>query len=140
MPERAAAGEAQQMLLVTTTNDARKNLNLEIRRALVTGRETDEGRSFQVLAPVRLGITVKGYQLGDTVHFSGERAGDGRTVAWGARLHAEGKVVGLDRERKPSPGQPLLRAPGPATAQGGAGGDEGVLRCRAPGTDHAFTL
>ncbi len=99
MPERAAAREAQQVLLVTTTNDARRDLNFEIRRARVTGREIDEGRSFPVLAPVRQGITVEGYQLGDTLHFSGERAGDGRTVAWGARLHAEGKVVGLDRER-----------------------------------------
>ncbi len=99
MPERAAAGERQQVLLVTTTNDARKDLNLEIRRARVTGREIEEGRSFPVLAPVRQGVTVEGYQLGDKLHFSGERAEDGRTVAWGARLHAEGKVVGLDRER-----------------------------------------
>ncbi|WP_162604683.1 MobF family relaxase [Geomonas edaphica] len=98
MPERAAAGERQQVLLVTTTNDARRDLNLEIRRARVTGREIDEGRNFPVLTPVRQGVTVEGYQLGDTLHFSGERAEDGRTVAWGARLHAEGKVVGLDRE------------------------------------------
>ncbi len=72
----------------------RRDLNLEIRRARVTGREIEEGRSFPVLAPVRQGITVEGYQLGDTLHFSGERAEDGRTVAWGARLHAEGKWSG----------------------------------------------
>lgn len=98
-PERAAEGETQQVLLVTTTNEARRDLNREIRQARVTGREIEEGRSFPVLTPVRQGITVEGYQLGDTLHFSGERTEDGRTVAWGARLHAEGKVVGLDRER-----------------------------------------
>ncbi|WP_162605131.1 MobF family relaxase [Geomonas oryzae] len=76
-----------------------RGLNREIRRARVTGREIEAGRSFPVLAPVRQGITVEGYQLGDTLHFSGERTEDGRTVAWGARLHAEGTVVGLDRER-----------------------------------------
>ncbi len=98
-PERAAVGETQQVLLVTTTNEARRDLNREIRQARVTGGEIEEGRSFPVLTPVRQGITVEGYQLGDTLHFSGERTEDGRTVAWGARLHAEGKVVGLDRER-----------------------------------------
>ncbi|MBU5612174.1 MobF family relaxase [Geomonas azotofigens] len=98
-PERAAAGETQQVLLVTTTNEARRDLNREIRQARVAGREIEAGRSFPVLMPVRQGITVEGYQLGDTLHFSGERTEDGRTVAWGARLHAEGKVVGLDRER-----------------------------------------
>lgn len=99
IPERAAAGETQQVLLMTTTNETRRELNRDIRRARVAVREIEEGRSFWVLTPVRQGITVEGYQLGDTLHFSGERTEEGRTVAWGARLHAEGKVVGLDRER-----------------------------------------
>ena len=99
LPARAAAGETQQVLLVTGTNAQRKELNLEIRAARVAAGEIEQGRVFQMLAPVRQEITVEGYQLGDTVLFSGQRNDKGRTVAWGARLHMEGKVSRLDRER-----------------------------------------
>jgi conjugative relaxase-like TrwC/TraI family protein len=99
VPERAAAGERQRVLLVTTTNAERKELNREIRLARVAAGEIQEGMSFPVLAPARQEITVEGYRPGDAVIFSGWRREDGRMQAWGARLGTEGKVIGLDRER-----------------------------------------
>ena len=91
LPERAAAGEPQRVLLLTATNAERLELNREIRAARVAAGEIAEGRSFPVLAPARQGITVKGYRLGDTVLFSGTRGGDGRMERWGARLNTEGR-------------------------------------------------
>ena len=99
LPERATAGETQQVLLVTGTNAQRKELNREIRAARIAAGEIEEGQSFTVLTPVRQGMTVEGYQQGDTVLFSGEHAADGRVINWGARLHTEGRVTALDRER-----------------------------------------
>ena len=98
-PEKAAAGERQRVLLVTTTNAARGELNREIRAARVAAGEIGEGKSFPVLAPVRQGVTVESYRPGDTVLFSGDHDSKGRVVSWGARLHTEGKVLALDRER-----------------------------------------
>ena len=99
LPERAAAGETQQVLLVTNTNAQRKELNQEIRAARIAAGEIEEGKSFPVLTPVRQEMTVEGYQLGDTVLFSGEHAENGKVINWGARLHTEGRVIKLDRER-----------------------------------------
>ena len=99
LPERAAAGETQRVLLLTATNAERRELNREIRTARVLAGEIGEGRSFAVLAPARQGITVEGYQVGDTLLFSGTRGGDGRMERWGARLNTEGRVTALDRER-----------------------------------------
>ena len=99
IPERAAAGERQQVLLVAAGNAERKVLNREIREARVLSGEIGEGRSFAVLAPVRQGITVEGYRPGDTLLFTGTRGEDGRMERWGARLNTEGRVTGIDRER-----------------------------------------
>ena len=99
LPERAAAGETQQVLLITSTNAQRKELNQEIRTARIAAREIEEGKTFPVLTPVRQEITVQGYQLGDTVLFSGEHGENGRVINWGARLHTEGRVIKLDREQ-----------------------------------------
>jgi len=99
VPERAAAGERQQVLLVAASNAERKELNREIREARVLDGEIGEGRSFAVLAPVRQGITVEGYRPGDTLLFSGTRGEDGRMERWGARLNTQGRVTGIDRER-----------------------------------------
>jgi len=98
LPERAAAGETQQVLLVTGTNAQRKELNQETRTARIAACEIEEGKSFQVLTPVRQELTVEGYQLGDTVLFSGEHGANGKVINWGARLHTEGRVIKLDRE------------------------------------------
>ncbi|WP_214608074.1 MobF family relaxase [Geoanaerobacter pelophilus] len=97
LPERERNGDTQQVLLVTSTNAQRKELNSEIRAARVAAGEIEEGKSFTVLSPVRQELTVEGYQLGDTVLFSGEPAGNGRMINWGARLQTEGQVVKLDR-------------------------------------------
>jgi conjugative relaxase-like TrwC/TraI family protein len=99
LPERTAVGEPQRVLLVTSTNAARRELNREIRAARVAAGEIAEGKAFAVLAPVRQGVTVEDYRLGDTLLFSGERDAEGRAVNWGARLHTEGRVTGLDREK-----------------------------------------
>ncbi|BCO11234.1 hypothetical protein GEOBRER4_n1003 [Citrifermentans bremense] len=99
LPEREAAGESRQVLLLTTTNAARRELNLEIRQARVLSGEIAEGNSFPVLAPVRQGVTVEGYQIGDSVLFTGTRRADGQMERWGARLNTEAKVTGIDRER-----------------------------------------
>ena len=99
LPERAEDGETQQVLLVTGTNAQRKELNHEIRTARIAAGEIEEGKSFTVLTPVRQELTVEGYQLGDTVLFSGEYAANGRVINWGARLHTEGRIIKLDRER-----------------------------------------
>ncbi|WP_136525386.1 MobF family relaxase [Geomonas ferrireducens] len=98
-PEREAAGRSQQVILLTTTNAARRELNLEIRKARVLSGEIMDGNTFAVLAPVRQGVTVEGYQVGDTVLFSGERGKDGQMERWGTRLNTEAQVTGLDRER-----------------------------------------
>jgi conjugative relaxase-like TrwC/TraI family protein len=99
IPERAAAGERQQVLLVAASNAERKELNCAIREARVLAGEIGEGRSYPVLAPVRQGITVEGYRPGDTLLFTGTRGEDGRMERWGARLNTEGRVTGIDRER-----------------------------------------
>lgn len=98
VPERAQAGERQQVLLVTGTNAQRKELNREIRAARIEAGEIGEGKRFPVLVPVPQGVTVEGYQLGDTVLFSGSRREDGRMERWGARLNTEAKVTALNRE------------------------------------------
>jgi conjugative relaxase-like TrwC/TraI family protein len=99
VPERAAAGERQSVLMVAATNEQRRELNLEVRAARIAAGEIQEGRSFPVLAPAHRGITVEGYRPGDTVLFSGVRGEDGRMHSWGARLGTEGVVTGIDRER-----------------------------------------
>jgi hypothetical protein len=44
-------------------------------------------------------VTVEGYQVGDTVLFTGTRRADGQMERWGTRLNTEARVTGLDRER-----------------------------------------
>ncbi len=95
LPERA--GEQQELILVTTTNASRKLLNREIREARVAAGEIGKGDAFSVLAPVRQGVTVEGYRVGDTVIFSGKAREDGGVEPWGARLNTKGVVTALDR-------------------------------------------
>lgn len=97
LPERA--GESQGLILVSTTNAARKLLNREIREARVEAGEIGEGNTFPVLSPVRQGVTVEGYRVGDTVLFSGKVREDGGVEPWGARLNTKGMVTALDRNR-----------------------------------------
>lgn len=99
IPARTLARERQQVLLVTTTNAERRELNREIRLARVAAGEIEEGQRLTVLAPARQEVTVEGYRLGDSVLFSGSRGEDGSLKPWGVRLNTEAKVIGLDRER-----------------------------------------
>lgn len=59
--------------------------------------EIGEGNTFVVLSPVRQGVTVEGYRVGDTVHFDGRIREDGGVEPWGARLNTKGTVTNLDR-------------------------------------------
>ncbi|HEY5513881.1 MAG TPA: hypothetical protein VIK40_09590 [Geomonas sp.] len=68
-------------------------MNDEIRAARVKAGEIGEGRSFSVLLPVRQGVTVESYQLGDTVRFSGVEREDGKMLKWLAHLGAEAEVT-----------------------------------------------
>ncbi|MBJ6749559.1 MobF family relaxase [Geomonas anaerohicana] len=95
MPERA--GQPQELILVTTTNASRKLLNREIREARVKAGEIGDGKTFPVLSPVRQGVTVEGYRVGDAVHFDGRTREDGGVEPWGARLNTKGTVTSLDR-------------------------------------------
>ena len=99
LPKRAAAGELQSVILVTATNEERCELNHDIRAARIKAGEIAEGKSFPVLLPVRQGITVESYQLGDTVRFSGVEREDGKMQKWQARLGTEAEVTGIDREQ-----------------------------------------
>ena len=97
--ERWCSGETQQVLLVIGTNAQRKELNHEIRTARVAACEIEEGMGFPALTPVRQELTVEGYRLGERVLFFGEHAANDRVINWGAWLHAEGRVLKLDREQ-----------------------------------------
>ena len=98
-PKRAAAGKQQSVLLLVATNEERRELNHEIRSARIEAGEIGEGRSFPVLVPARQGITVEGYQVGDTALFWGKRDAKGRVPEGEAPPGAEGRVTGIDRER-----------------------------------------
>ena len=81
-PERAAAGKRQTVVLVVATNAERRELNHDIRSARIAAGEIEAGRSFKTLSPARHeGITVEGYQVGDTAIFWGERDAKGRPLA-----------------------------------------------------------
>lgn len=97
LPERA--GQPQELILVTTTNASRKLLNREIREARLKAGEIGKGDTFSVLSPVRQGVTVEGYRVGDTVLFSGKVREDGGVEPWGARLNTKGMVTALDKNR-----------------------------------------
>jgi len=98
-PKRAAAGERQTVLLVTASNEERRELNHEIRSARIEAGEIEHGMSFTVLSPARQGITVEGYRVGDTAIFWGERDARGRVPEGGTPPGTQGRVTGLDRER-----------------------------------------
>lgn len=97
--EKAAKGEKQSVLLVTTTNADRGELNREIREARIRAGEIAEGRSCRVLVPVSEGVTADRYRKGDEVVFSGYRGEDGKMQRWGARLNTVGAVTGIDPEK-----------------------------------------
>jgi conjugative relaxase-like TrwC/TraI family protein len=99
LPERAAAGATQSVLMVAATNPERKELNREVRAARIAAGEIEEGRSFKVLAPVHQGITADGYRAGDRVLFPGVRGEDGKLKCWGARIGTEAEVIGIDLEK-----------------------------------------
>lgn len=99
VPERAAAGERQSVLMVASSNAERRELNLQVRTARIAAGEIEEGRSFPVLAQVPQGVTVEGYRPGDTLVFSGVPGRDGKMHKWEARLGTEGRVTGIDREK-----------------------------------------
>ncbi|GFO62684.1 relaxase domain-containing protein [Geomonas paludis] len=98
-PRRMESGEPQRVLLLTSTNAARRELNSEIRRERISTGEIAEGNPYAVLVPVRQGVTVEGYRVGDTVLFCGETRPDGHVERWGTRLNTEAKVTGINRER-----------------------------------------
>ncbi|HBG06920.1 MAG TPA: hypothetical protein DDY22_15550 [Geobacter sp.] len=97
--ERAAAGEGQSVLLVTSTNADRSLLNRAIREARIEAGEIGEGKTFRVLAPAPVGVTADGYREGEEIVFSGYRGEDGKMQRWGARLNTVGTVTGIDLER-----------------------------------------
>ncbi|WP_224958372.1 ATP-dependent DNA helicase [Geomonas subterranea] len=98
-PRRMESGEPQRVLLLTSTNAARRELNSEIRRERISTGEIAEGNPYAVLVPVRQGVTVESYRVGDTVLFCGETRPDGHVERWGTRLNTEAKVTGINRER-----------------------------------------
>jgi conjugative relaxase-like TrwC/TraI family protein len=98
-PERSLAGEGQSVLMVTPTNEKRKELNREVRQARIALGEIEEGKPFRVLSPVRQDLTVEGYQPGDRLVFTGERDLGGRLRNWGARIGTEAEVIGIVREK-----------------------------------------
>jgi len=98
VPERSTAGEGQSVLMLTPTNEKRKELNREVREARIAAGEIEAGKTFRVLTPVRQGITVDDYQPGDRLVFPGIRKEDGRLKSWGARLGTEAEVISIDRE------------------------------------------
>ena len=97
--DKAAAGEKQSVLLITTTNADRKEMNFEIRKARIAAGEIEEGPKFQVLSPAPQGITAGEYRKGEEIVFTGYRGDDGRMQRWGARLNTVGKVTGIDLEK-----------------------------------------
>ncbi|WP_162605185.1 ATP-dependent DNA helicase [Geomonas oryzae] len=99
LPRRVESGEPQRVLLLTTTNAARRELNSEIRKELVSAGDIAEGKPYVVLVPVRQGVTVEGYRVGDTVLFCGATRPDGHVERWGTRLNTEATVTGINRER-----------------------------------------
>jgi len=98
-PERTLSGEGQSVLMVTPTNEKRKELNREVREARVALGEIGEGKPYRVLSPVRQELTVEGYQPGDRLVFTGERDLGGRRRNWGARIGTEAEVIDIDREK-----------------------------------------
>ena len=98
-PEKAASGEKQSVLLVTSTNADRMLLNREIREARIRDGEIGEGVRCNVLAPVPEGNTADSYREGDRILFSGYRGGDGRMQRWGARLNTTGTVTRIDPDK-----------------------------------------
>ena len=98
-PKHTLTGEGQSVLMVTPTNEKRKELNREVREARVALGEIELGKPFRVLSPVRQELTVEGYQPGDRLVFLGERDLGGRLRNWGARIGTEAEVLGIDRER-----------------------------------------
>lgn len=98
-PEKAARGEKQSVLLVTSTNADRTLLNREIREARIRDGEIGAGVRTRVLVPVPEGSTVDCYREGDLILFSGYRGGDGRMQRWGARLNTTGTVTKIDTDK-----------------------------------------
>jgi conjugative relaxase-like TrwC/TraI family protein len=97
-PERAAAGKRQTVVLVVATNAEREELNRDIRSARVRAGEIEAGRSFKMLSPASQGVTVEGYQVGDSAIFWGERDARGRPLAGEAPAETVGRVTGIDRD------------------------------------------
>ncbi|GFO63161.1 MobF family relaxase [Geomonas paludis] len=97
--EKAALGEKQSVLLVTSTNADRILLNREIREARIRDGEIGEGVRTRVLVPVPEGSTADCYREGDLILFSGYRGGDGRMQRWGARLNTKGTVSKIDPDK-----------------------------------------
>jgi conjugative relaxase-like TrwC/TraI family protein len=93
---RTAAGEGQSVLLITSTNADRKELNRQIREARLAAGEIGEGKTFRVLTPAVVGVTADGYLKGEEIVFSGYRGEDGKMQRWGARLNTVGTVTGID--------------------------------------------
>lgn len=98
-PEKAALGEKQSVLLVTSTNADRSLLNREIRESRIRDGEIGEGVRSRVLVPVPERSTADSYRQGDLIVFSGYRGGDGRMQRWGARLNTTGTVTGIDPDK-----------------------------------------
>ncbi len=98
-PEKAALGEKQSVLLVTSTNADRTLLNREIREARIRHGEIGEGVPTRVLVPVPEASTADSYREGDRILFSGYRGADGRMQRWGARLNTTGTVTRIDQEK-----------------------------------------
>jgi conjugative relaxase-like TrwC/TraI family protein len=98
-PARALAGERQSVLMLTPTNEQRKELNEAVREVRIAAGEIEEGMRFRVLAPARQEITVESYRAGDKLVFTGARDEEGKLRNWGARIGVEAEVVAIDRER-----------------------------------------
>ncbi len=97
--EKAAAGEKQSVLLVTSLNKDRVELNQSIREARIEAGEIQKGNSYQVQTPAQTGPTADSYKPGMQVQFTGERNQEtGKMQSWGAPLQSTGIVQSINTE------------------------------------------
>lgn len=97
--EKAAAGEKQSTLLVTSLNKDRTELNEQIREARINASQIERGNTFQVQVQTQTGPTADSYKPGQQIQFTGERGPDGQQRAWGAPLQSVGTVQSINTEK-----------------------------------------
>lgn len=96
---KAAAGEKQSVLLVTSLNRDRLELNQAIRTARVEAGQIEQGKTYQVQVQANTGPTAASYKPGQQIQFTGFRAKDGQMRSWGAPLQSVGVVQSVNPDK-----------------------------------------